>query len=75
MKGKIDKQGYLWIERRGIMTLQYCPFKTRNKPYTHFCPLFRESASIQSTTVIAICNGIYHAFDTFTDEREEESDE
>ena len=26
MKGKIDKDGFLWIERKGKWTKQFCPF-------------------------------------------------
>ena len=28
MKIKIDKRGYLWIERAGKLKAQHCPFQT-----------------------------------------------
>ena len=39
MKGKIDKNGRLFIERRGTMKLQTCPFTFEN-PCGNWCPLF-----------------------------------
>ena len=41
MVGKIDKSGYLFIERGGCFERQYCP-NTRKEPCGHSCPLFGE---------------------------------
>jgi hypothetical protein len=41
MKGKIDKDGFLWIERKGEWTKQRCPF-VGDDWCGHWCPLFGE---------------------------------
>ena len=41
MKGKIDKDGFLWIERKGEWTKQFCPFVSKVW-CGHWCPLFGE---------------------------------
>jgi len=45
MKAKIDKNGYLEIERAGKFKSQRCPFSSNNMftPCGDMCPLFHES--------------------------------
>ena len=40
MKGKINKQGHLAIEKKGVLILQGCPFS--DSECGHWCPLFGE---------------------------------
>ena len=48
MKGKIDSQGFLHIERAGVMKEQLCPFQSLDtnplygKECGDWCPLFGE---------------------------------
>ena len=43
MKGKIDKDGFLWIERKGEWTKQFCPFVGDCNDWCgQWCPLFGE---------------------------------
>lgn len=71
MNGKIDKDGFLHIERAGRMKRQECPFheKLCNRdgfiPCGDWCPLFVPDAKEK---IIAFCKGCVY-FDTLTDER------
>ena len=42
MKGKIDKGGFLYIERAGEYVKQFCPFSAGSYDCCHWCPLFGE---------------------------------
>ena len=42
MRIKIDKDGYLEIERAGEMMAQECPFSDGNRDCGDHCPLFGE---------------------------------
>ena len=69
--GKIDKNGYLFIERGGRMERQDCPY-TRMSPCSHSCPKFGNPDMCSGRTVfLAICGGQVLVFKKFVDEREE----
>lgn len=60
MKGKIDNNGWLWIERGGKEKLQECPFTqktfqvnnlTIREPCGDWCPLFGEPTIICLDTI------------------------
>ena len=80
MKGKIDEDGNLYIERAGKMKQQFCPFDV--KPCGDWCPLFGEPMDNtmswttvdghiggHKTTELELCRKKLY-FDEFTDERE-----
>ena len=72
MKGKIDKLGYLWIERTNMMKEQHCLEHLRTTTCGDQCPQFGEPHGGQNTKKITldICQGRDLWFDEFTDERE-----
>lgn len=85
MKGKIDSNGWLRIERSGKEKLQECPFTQKTfqvndiviAPCGDWCPLFGESVSETSVslgttgrTLLPLCHKTL-VFDEFTDEEEE----
>lgn len=69
MKGKIDKDGVLHIERAGVMRQQWCPQSGGH--CGDWCPHFGEPKYDRGreATVIDICSGKRLVFDEFTDER------
>jgi len=79
MNGKIERNGYLMIERAGVMRTQYCPFTARYHdapvPCSDMCPLFGEPEKQETSfpegchTTILLCHERELTFDTFTDER------
>lgn len=78
MKGKIDINGWLRIERGGKEKLQECPYTqktfqvnnlTMREPCGDWCPLFGEPFKSFGKTTIELCR-ITLQFDDFTDERE-----
>jgi len=45
MKIKISKEGHLYLEKKGIMKKQYCPYSSSSEIMTacgDWCPLFEE---------------------------------
>lgn len=78
MKAKIDKDGWLWLERAGKFKKQYCLFQNENNDLGQakcgdWCPLFGKIETnydlITSEFKIEICqNRILH-FDEIIDER------
>jgi hypothetical protein len=73
MKGKINKLGYLEIERAGKLVRQACPFCDVGG-CGDWCPQFGEPFELSpgvegSATGIDICHGRYLSFSEFTDER------
>lgn len=79
MKGKIDNNGWLWIERGSKEKLQECPFMQRAfevndiaiAPCGDWCPLFGEpKLEIDGkSAIIEICDGKTLFLDQFADER------
>ena len=71
MKGKIDEDGNLYIERAGKMKQQFCPFDV--KPCGDWCPLFGEPEAEFGTksVILHICKDKMLFLDEFTDERDE----
>lgn len=72
MRGKINNQGDLEIERAGVFKKQWCPYSTGMAECSHFCPLFgepRRDPFIDQIT-LSICYNKTLFFDSFTDERE-----
>lgn len=78
LKGKIDKDGILSIERAGVMRQQMCPYSYSNQlpvfsatQCGDACPLFDEPYPERGTTSVMLC--ICHEkrlfFKEFTDER------
>lgn len=82
MKGKIDKDGTLYIERKGKYKCQCCPIPEIKgmegvvSGCGDWCPLFGEP--VATTTehypdddyiTLTICNNRTLIFDEFTDER------
>ena len=79
MKGKIDSNGWLRIERGGKERLQECPYtqktfqvnnRTMREPCGDWCPLFGEPKwEIDGkSAIIEVCHRTLF-FDEFTDER------
>ena len=70
MKGKINNDGYLNIERAGRMRVQYCPW---NSPYRNiygdWCPHFGEIECLDLRIELSCGNGRMLCFNEFTDER------
>jgi len=77
MKGKIDKDGCLLIERAGVMKPQHCPLT--DDPSSNcgdWCPLFGEpenSNTIPENWTLELNCGAHKTFyfTGFTDERKE----
>lgn len=73
---KIDKAGYLYLERGEKMKLQYCPKQDNEEgsPCGDWCPLFLEPEheNIPAQVVLTICEGLEFITkeEFFTDERE-----
>jgi hypothetical protein len=71
MKGKIDRDGDLYIERAGKLKPQHCP-PWNIVPCGDWCPLFREvnleSKPGKESIVIDLCRRQL-VFDEFADER------
>jgi hypothetical protein len=74
MKGKIDKNGWLTIERSGTERPQLCPVAAYNPDIDFsrcgdWCPLFGEPIYLDmNITALEICRTRL-VFDEFTDER------
>ena len=81
MKGKIDNNGWLRIERGSKEKLQECPFMQRAfevndiviAPCGDWCPLFEEPEPEFGTksVILRICKDKILFFDEFTDEKED----
>jgi hypothetical protein len=80
MKGKIDNNGWLRIERGGKEKLQECPFTqktfqvndlTIREPCGDWCPLFDEPEKRPKCTYLILCHRMIE-FAEFTDERGKE---
>lgn len=81
MKAKIDKDGFLYIERAGVMKRQHCPY-VDEQICGDWCPLFGEPQILTkhsriSTTsyetkipIIVLCNKTLE-LEELTDERKE----
>jgi len=67
MKGKIDKDGFLWIERKGEWTKQFCPFVSKVW-CGHWCPLFGEPEFIDGHPRLSLCRKVLE-FVSLVDER------
>ncbi len=66
MKGKIDKEGILYIERAGKLKNTYCPYQVEMISCCDECPLFGEpevvkmiggGGGLDGSCKIEICNG------------------
>lgn len=70
MKGKIDKDGYLWIRRPGMLKPQTCPYS--GDVCNDECPLFSEPEYYdENIATIAICNGNKLYFTELIDQRDQ----
>ena len=67
LKGKIDSEGRLHIQRRGRMKMQRCQDSTSACRDT--CPLFGEPHIIHDDVRLTICEDLELAFADFSDER------
>jgi hypothetical protein len=75
MKGKIDKNGYFYIQRAGKYAKQDCPFASRGSSGVEcggWCALFGEpsEATASGRVELELCRDKPLRFDEFTDERE-----
>jgi len=86
MKGKIDKHGHLFIDRRGLLKQQDCRATThwyraktgvnRGKvvpaglPCTDYCPLFSEPVETEDGVLLSLCHGKALLFEELEDLRE-----
>lgn len=78
MRIKIDKKGYLWLEREGKLKYVYCPYLyPRNEKGTEFCfeccgdwcALFSDKKDYENA-VITLCRKEYVCeIQNFIDER------
>ena len=60
MKAAINQDGFLSIERAGILQRQYCPFQAAEESQEcgDWCPMFGEpDIWSQNLVSISICNG------------------
>ena len=83
MKGKINNEGKLYIERAGVMKQQLCPNSfSEAVPYMcgDWCPMFGEPSReymctimgqdcFSKNTTLTICNNKTITFTEFKDER------
>lgn len=74
MKGKINEHGWLQIQRKIELKLQYCPFSTASSACGDYCPLFGElnpPSEFGKTWDLTLHCGARHTwvFDEFEDER------
>lgn len=60
MKAKIDKDGFLWIERSGKMKAQHCPENHTLSNCGDWCPLFDEPVltdeSMGKRAILRLCS-------------------
>ena len=71
MKGKIDKEGCLLVERAGKMKVQHCSFTHNITSCSDDCALFGEpfkENAVDINTYLFICHRTW-IFDGFEDER------
>ena len=71
MKGKIDKGGFLYIERAGKYIKQFCPFSAGSYDCCHWCALFGEPWGDRQEgeeIKLELCKKTLH-FSEFIDER------
>jgi transcription elongation factor Elf1 len=73
VKGKIDRDGWLWIERAGEMKIQECPYQSCTAKCGDWCPHFGELEKIVEELTVYLyiscgCDKTF-AFGEFTDER------
>jgi len=68
MKGKIDKGGFLYIERAGEYVKQFCPFSAGSYDCCHWCPLFGEPEFIDGHPRLSLCRKVLE-FVSLVDER------
>ena len=74
MKIKIDEKGHLWIERKGKMKDQFCPYDSDMSHCGDWCPLFVEpsfhKADYKANIEVALCGIIHNVLVAdFEDER------
>ena len=69
---KIDKDGWLWIRRAGMLNKQFCPMSNTDVKCGDWCPLFGEPEVVaEGVVVIEICQEKILRSECFTDERRE----
>lgn len=77
MKGKLDKNGFLHLVRKGKMITVNCPYR-QGTPCGDWCALFEEpvkssdtdeKGSTKTIWILSLCRQIYN-FEEFVDERE-----
>ena len=78
MRGEIDNEGYLSIERDGEMLHAFCPFAEtkQGEKCGDWCALFSEpswdkkgSKHEDPKIMLYLCHGKHHKFDELRDER------
>lgn len=75
MKGKLDKDGRLWIERGKVgLSKMFCPYSIIEERCGTWCPLFEEPYIIpkEKKVLLSLCEKDWY-FDDFTDERTPDS--
>jgi len=53
MKVKIERRGYLSIERMGVFIPQLCPYRQEDVRCGDYCPLFHEPEPLYSAAQLA----------------------
>jgi hypothetical protein len=80
MSGKIDKNGYLALERKGVLKKVCCPFTVSSRNGAtqgvycgDWCPFFGDpyKEGCSTVTILEICHGESFYFGNFEDDREE----
>ena len=57
MKGQIDEDGILWIERKRCMKIQYCPSNPKPCMCGDWCPLFDDhKTGVLEKGEVRLCN-------------------
>jgi hypothetical protein len=83
LRGKIDKSGFLSLERKGRWHLQYCPLQTGRMiriPCGDWCPLFGEpevyltGPGDKGVSDISMCGGNNIILEYLIDERKPATD-
>lgn len=69
MKIKIDRDGYLWLERAGKMKQAWCPTHFRRSPCGDWCAKFREDSDSKVAEVFLCDTEHYCDIKDFSDER------
>ena len=67
---KIDKNGWLWLKRKGKYKAQYCPYQPKEVRCGDWCPNFEAPDFYWGYYNLQICQSQILQTETLIDERE-----